>query len=56
MLHKQGRKEVIMRGKALKQFQNAASKQLNRLSGNTMRNANNRQFIKLSGTSGQGGG
>lgn len=45
-----------MRGKALKQFQRGAARQLNKLSGNTMRNSVNRQLVKLSGTSGMGGG
>jgi hypothetical protein len=49
-------KESTMRGKALKQFQRGAARQLNKLSGNTMRNSVNRQLVKLSGTSGMGGG
>lgn len=45
-----------MRGRALRQFQRSAARQLNQLSGNTFRNSVNRQLVRLSGTSGMGGG
>lgn len=45
-----------MRGKALKQFASGFRRDMGRISGSTARNSMNRQFVKLSGTSGMGGG